>query len=408
MPVMIIISRRLAVLLVALLIALSASAQERNAVVLISVDGFKPDYFERTDTPHFDRLIQDGVLADYLIPVFPTLTFTNHYSIVTGLYPENHGILSNTMYDPEWDVTFSLGNREELVKGRWYEGEPLWVTAENQGVRTASMFWVGSEAEISGVRPTRWNDYDSRLSHEQRIDSVITWLSLEDETRPDFITLYFSRIDSEGHRHGPDSEEVTRAIADMDADFGYFISELERTGLWDSTNLIIVSDHGMAAPSEEKVIFLDEIIDLDDVRVVGWGPVSMIRPAEGKRETVYNLLKEAEDNYRVYYSEELPEAYRIGNHRRTPEIIMVADLPWTITSRSVFERRGVLTGAHGWDHREPEMRTIFLARGPDFHEGKRVGPFGLIHIYEMICHLLDLEPAPNDGSLREVQHIIRK
>ena len=227
-------------------------------------------------------------------------------------------------------------------------------------------------------------------------------------TRPDFVTLYFSRIDSEGHRHGPDSDQVTKAIADMDKDMGYLLSELDRVGLRETTNLIIVSDHGMAAPSEDKVVFLDEIIDMDDVRVIGWGPVSMIRPEESKRETVYNALKAAEDNYRVYYREELPEEYRIGNHRRTPDIIMVADLPWVITSRSMFERRGVLSGHHGWDHREPEMRTIFLASGPDFETGKRVGPFELIHIYEMICNILDLEPADNDGSLRKVKHIIKK
>lgn len=396
------------IVMIVLTVTITTTASDRNAVLLISIDGFMPDYFERTETPHFDRLIREGVIADYLIPVFPTLTFTNHYSIVTGLYPENHGILSNTMYDPEWDATFSLGNREELVKGRWYEGEPLWVTAENQGVRTASMFWVGSEAEIAGVRPTRWNDYDGSIPHEQRIDSVITWLSLEDETRPHFITLYFSRIDSYGHRHGPESEEVTQAIADMDRDIGYLIAELQRAGHWETTNIVMVSDHGMAAPDEEKAIFLDEIIDLHDVRVVGWGPVAMIRPNDGKKEEVFRLLEEAKDNYRVYYREDLPEQYRIGNHRRTPEIIMVAELPAVITSRSNFERRGLLAGYHGWDHREPEMRTIFLARGPDFHEGKRVGPFQLVHLYEMICYLLDLDPAPNDGSLNEVRHMIRK
>ncbi len=398
--------RILYTLLFVVAISCAAPAEDRNAVILISIDGFMPEYLDRTETPNFDRMVERGVKAEHMIPVFPTLTFTNHYSIVTGLYPENHGILSNTMYDPEWDATFSLGNREELVKGRWYEGEPLWVTAENQGVRTASMFWVGSEAEIQGVRPTRWNDYDGSLPHEQRIDSVITWLTLDDETRPDFVTLYFSRPDSEGHSHGPDSEEVTRAIAGMDQDMGYLMSELQRTGLEESTNIIIVSDHGMAAQSEDKVIFLDEIIDLDDVHVVGWGPVSMIRPDEGKRETVYNQLKENEENYRVYYRDELPDEFRIGNHRRTPEIIMVADLPWAITSTSFFERRGVLAGNHGWDHREPEMQTFFLAKGPDFHEALHVEPFELIHIYELVCHILDLEPADNDGSLEEVRHFL--
>ncbi|MDG5766822.1 ectonucleotide pyrophosphatase/phosphodiesterase [Balneolales bacterium ANBcel1] len=390
----------------AILISYIPVHAETNPVILISVDGFMPEYLERTETPNFDALAGSGVLADYLIPVFPTLTFTNHYSIVTGLYPENHGILSNSMYDPEWEATFSLGNRDEIVKGRWYEGEPLWVTAENQGMRTASMFWVGSEAEIAGVRPTRWNSYDSSLPHQQRIDSVITWLTLEDESRPDFITLYFSRLDSRGHSHGPHSIEVTEAIADMDDDMGYLIAELERSGLRETTNIVIVSDHGMAATSDDKVIFLDEIIDLDDVRVIGWGPVSMIRPDEGKTEEVYRLLKEAESHYRVYYRDELPDEYRIGNHRRTPEIIMVAELPWSITSRSFFERRGLLAGNHGWDHREPEMRTFFLADGPDFKSGMQVEAFELIHIYEMICHILGLDPAENDGSLEAVRHML--
>ncbi len=400
-------NRFFSALFIVLILSANAVAEDKNAVVLISIDGFMPEYLERTETPHLDRLADEGVLADHLIPVFPTLTFTNHYSIVTGLYPENHGILSNTMYDPEWDATFSLGNRDEIVKGRWYEGEPLWVTAENQGVRAASMFWVGSEAEIAGVRPTRWNDYDGSLPHEQRIDSVITWLTLEDETRPGFVTLYFSRPDSEAHSHGSGSIEVTEAIAEIDDNMGYLISELERTGLRESTNIVIVSDHGIADLSEDKVIILDDIIDLDDVRVVGWGPVSMIRPEEGKREEVFNQLKEAEEHYRVYYREELPEAFRIGNHRRTPEIIMVADLPWSITSRSFFERRGVLAANHGWDHREPEMQTFFLANGPDFRTGIQVDAFELIHIYEMICHILGLEPAENDGSLDAVHHMLK-
>ncbi len=383
-------------------------AEERNAVVLISIDGFMPEYLDRTDTPNFDRMIADGVMADYLIPVFPTLTFTNHYSIVTGRYPENHGIISNTMYDPGWDATFSLGNRGEIVKGRWYEGEPLWVTAEKQGVRTASLFWVGSEAEIAGVRPTRWNEYDSSLPHEQRVDSVISWLTLEDATRPDFVTLYFSRPDSRAHSHGRYSDEVTEAIAEMDEVLGYLMDELKRTGLSETTNLIMVSDHGMTDLSEEKVIFLDDIIDLDEVRVVGWGPVTMIRPEDGKREEVYRQLKKEEEHYSVYYREELPEAYRIGSHRRTPEIIMVADLPWVTSSRPFFERRGVLAANHGWDHREPDMRTFFLAQGPDFHEGKQVEAFELIHIYEMICHILEIEPADNDGAFEKVRHMIRR
>ncbi len=398
--------QRFIALLILTLFSASIVAQDRNPVVLISIDGFMSDYFERTETPNFDLIIEEGVLADYLIPVFPTLTFTNHYSIVTGLYPENHGILSNTMYDPEWDVTFSLGNREELVKGRWYEGEPLWVTAEKQGVRTASMFWVGSEAGIAGMRPTRWTPYDGRIPHEQRIDSVITWLTLEDDTRPDFVTLYFSRIDSEGHRHGPESDHVTQAIADMDKDMGYLLSELDRVGLRETTNLIIVSDHGMAAPSEDKVVFLDEIIDLDDVNVINWSPVVMMQPLDGKKMEVYEALKAAESNYTVYLKEDLPERWRFGNHHRVPDIVAVADLGWTITSTSFYERRGILAATHGFDNAYPEMHTYFMAVGKDINRGEVIAPFESIHIYELMSYMMGLEPAENDGSLNVLQPIL--
>ncbi|MDI6400470.1 ectonucleotide pyrophosphatase/phosphodiesterase [Balneolaceae bacterium ANBcel3] len=395
-------------LIIALLLSVSVSASQEHSVLLISIDGFMPEYFERTETPHFDWIKEQGVSAEYMIPVFPTMTFTNHYSIVTGMYPENHGILSNTMYDPEWDATFSLGNRDEIVKGRWYEAEPLWVTAEKQGVGTASMFWVGSEAEISGIRPSRWYPYDGSLPYKQRVDSVVTWLSSAPGERPGFVTLYFSKPDSYGHRYGPDSDEMTAAIAEMDEVIGYLLEEFRVHGLNEHTNILFVSDHGMAALSEEKLIFLDEVIDLGDVRVVGWGAVAMIVPEDGKKEEVYEALKSSEQHYRVYKKDQLPEEFRIGSHRRTPPIIMVADLPWSITSRPFFERRGILAGNHGWDHREPAMRTIFMAMGPDIVSGKTIPPFELTHIYELVCELLGLEPAENDGSLEVLKGILRE
>lgn len=389
---------------------LMESTLERPSIILISIDGFRPDYLERVDTPNLDRLVKVGVLAEGLIPVFPTKTFPNHYSLVTGLYTENTGIIANTMYDETMQQRFSLGNRAAVSDGRWYGGEPIWVTAENNGIRTATMFWPGSEAEIKGVRPTRYYDYDDDLNNYTRVDSVLSWMALEDDTRPDFMTLYFSTVDTYGHRYGPDSDSVYAAVAMIDGIIGNLVDRLEQASYWSQTNLILTSDHGMYELSEEKVFFLDDFVSLSDITVVDWTPVSMIRVDEDKLESVYKQLKAAENDYpvKVYLKEDVPDVYRFKNNPRVPEIIIIPELGWSITSKDFFENRGVRGGAHGWDPRYPDMHAFFLAVGPDFAEGKVVEPFELVHIYEMMCHLLGIEPAKNDGNLDSVMHLLRE
>lgn len=376
-------------------------------LLLISIDGFMPIYFDRVDTPNLDRLMNGGVVAESLIPVFPTKTFPNHYSIVTGLYPENTGIVSNHMYDSVMDATFNLRDRDAVTDGRWYGGEPIWVTAENQGVRTGTMFWVGSEAEIKKVRPSFWKDFDNTLSNEGRIDSVLNWLTKVNDRHAQFTTLYFGSIDGAGHRHGPNSTEVSNAVKKVDEAVGYLIKKLKEEGIWPNINIMIVSDHGMAELSEDKVIILDDIINLNDVHVIDWTPISMIQPNGGKTEDVYNKLKTAEDGYVVYKKENIPDIYRIKGHHRIPEIMIVADVGYTVTSRSNLERRGILAGTHGFDHRAPEMQGIFIAHGPDFMKGESIPSFQSVHIYEAMCYLLGLEPAPNDGALETLSPILR-
>jgi predicted AlkP superfamily pyrophosphatase or phosphodiesterase len=375
-------------------------------LLLISIDGMMPGYLDRTDTPAFDRLAEAGVLAEHMIPVFPTKTFPNHYSLVTGLYTENTGVISNNMYDPEMDETFSLGNRAAVSDGRWYGGEPIWVTAEKQNVPAATMFWPGSEAEIGGVRPTRWMEYDGSIPYEARVDSVINWLQADDESRPGLITLYFSSVDTYGHRYGPASDSVDANVARVDRVLGYLLDELSRTGMENSVNIIITSDHGMAEISMDRVIILDEIIRSEDVQILDWTPVAMIQPKEGKKEEVYNLLKSAESNYSVYLKEDIPDVYRFKNHYRVPEIIMIADPGYTIISRDYLDRRGVSGGAHGYDHRVPEMQAFFLAAGPGIIKGETIDPFQSVHVYELMCKLLNLDPAPNDGHPDSLRHIL--
>lgn len=383
---------------------------ERTPLLLISIDGFRTDYLERTDTPALDYIIANGVQADYLKPSFPSNTFPNHYSLATGLYTENTGVIANNMFDPELG-RFALGNRDAVSDGRWYGGEPIWVTAENQNVRTATMFWPGSEAEIMGVRPTRWVQYDNSITYPSRVDSVITWLQIEDETRPEFLTLYFSRVDSRGHSYGVESDSVTTAIAYVDEMMAYLIAELKRIEMWGKLNILVTSDHGMASLSEEKTIFLDDIIDLDDVFVRNWGTAGMIEPREGKLEEVYGKLKAAEDTYgnvfRVYLREDIPERFRFKNHQRVPSILVEFDVPYAMTSRSNFERRGILAGNHGWDPAFPEMHTIFFATGPDFRSGETFPKVRMVDIYELMCHLLDLEPAKNDGNFQVWERALR-
>lgn len=388
-----------------------ATESGRSPLILISIDGLKPDLPDSTSTPTLDMLAAQGTLAEAMIPVFPTSTFPNHYSLVTGLYTENTGVIANSMYDPEMERYFSLGNRAAVEDGRWYGGEPIWVTAERQDVRTATMFWPGSEAEIAGMRPTRSYTYDGSLPYEARIDSVMHWLTLPDTdaTRPDFITLYFSTVDSRGHSDGTYAEATKDALTMVDGHLGTLVERLQQEGLWENINMLITSDHGMQNLSEERLIFLDDLIDLDEVNIYNWSPVAMIQPKEKEQtQAIYDALKAGgEQDYTVYMKDDVPERWRFAGHPRVPEIVMVADLGWTLSSRSFYERRGLLAATHGFDNAHEEMHTYFLAVGKDIEEGRIIPAFETVHVYELMARLLNIDPAPNDGD-PDVLNNIRK
>jgi len=378
-----------------------------NRVLLISIDGFMNEYIDRNETPNFDRFLSDGVQAEYLTAVFPTNTFPTHWSIATGLYVENHGIIANSFYDYELEARFSYGPVGGPNDERWWGGEPIWITAEKAGKTAVTFFWPGSEASIDGMRPTKWVDYDGSIPDSVRIDSVMSWFDPAGDVKADFGTLYFSFVDSRGHAFGPDSPEVDQAVVEMDALLGHLLNKKEEIGLKNELNIILVSDHGMASTSPDRVIFLEELIDLNSVDMVTWTPVAMIKPDEGKTTEVYETLKSNEENYRVYMREELPERFHFRNHYRIPDIIMIADVGYTITSRPFFEQRGVPKGTHGYDNLAPEMRTFFAAKGPDFRQGETSPPFESVHIYELMANILGIQPAENDGSFEEVKFLVR-
>jgi predicted AlkP superfamily pyrophosphatase or phosphodiesterase len=378
----------------------------KPTVLLVSIDGFRYDYCEKAETPNLQRLIKNGAKAKWLIPQFPTKTFPNHYSIVTGLRPENHGIVSNTMFDPEFNEGFSLRNLKAIRDGKWWGGEPLWVTVEKQGQIAATYFWPGSEAEIAGHRPTYWKEYNHSMPDSQRVRDIMQWLELPASQRPTFLTLYFATVDDAGHAFGPESDSVKIAIRAIDRVIGFLIDELSARGVFEQVNLIIVSDHGMAQTSAERVIFLDDYVDSTLVRVIDWSPVAQLLPLPGKEDEVYRRLFNAHPRLRVYRKAEIPERWHFRNHRRIMPILAVADDGWVISSRRGGRRREA-GGDHGYDNQAQSMRAFFAAHGPAFRSGVEVEPFENIHLYNLVCRILQLTPAPNDGDDSALNMLLR-
>src|SRR5690242_9266558 len=265
--------RRLLLLLLLLAVAGCAGTATKpgsasDPVILVSIDGFRADYLDRGLTPTLASLAASGVRADALKPSFPTLTFPNHYTLVTGLYPDHHGIVNNRMTDPAFEHGFVYKEQATIDDPRWWGGEPLWVSAEKQGVRSATMFWPGSTVAIAGVRPTYWKPFDGKVAPDARVDQVLAWLDLPAARRPRFLTLYFEQVDHEGHEHGPESAEVDAALADVDAALARLVNGLRARGRLDATDLVVVSDHGQAATSPERRPYLDDVVPLADADVV--------------------------------------------------------------------------------------------------------------------------------------------
>ena len=403
------------VLLIAFLSIIYAGCNHRDKqpapLLLISFDGFRYDYFDKTETPNFNNFIDSGIKAEGLISVFPTKTFPNHYSIATGLYPENSGLISNNMYDSGMDEYYSIRDREAVENPEWYKGEPIWNTVEKNGLNAGTLFWVGSEAPVQNMRPTFWKKYDGGFPETARIDTVVQWFTREDTNKVDFATLYYSDVDTKGHIYGTESDSLVAAIENADRLMGYLKTRLEEAGLWGKINIIIVSDHGMADLSDKRVIYIDELIDLGRVRMIDWTPVAMFNPDQDYLDEVVAILKENESQgFRVFKKENLPERYHLKNNPRTPDVIMIADTGYTITTKARYPSfvANLPSATHGYDNYEKIMYGIFLASGPGFKNGETVEPFENIHIYALMTELMGIDPAPNDGSSEVFKEVLKK
>lgn len=385
----------------------SDSVLAGQTVILISIDGFRWDYPEKADTPNIDYLIEHGVRAKSLIPCFPTKTFPNHYTIVTGLYPEHHGIIANNMYNPERSEYFRLSLREAVRDPVWWGGEPIWVTAEKNGLIAASYFWPGSGTKIKGTLPTYWYEYDGSVPNEARIQQLLKWLDLPEERRPALLLTYFSVIDDAGHDYGPESAQVKKAIEYIDSVLGILLDGLRQRALLDRVNIIVVSDHGMAEISPERVIFLDDTIEMKQVDIVDWNPVAAINPFPGQVDSVYHKLVHAHPHLKVYRKHEIPARFNYRDHPCITQILAIADEGWSITSHETVKPEYISGGNHGFDNQARSMGATFIAAGPAFKAGLTVPPFKNVHIYALLAEILDLPPAANDGSLDSVRVLLR-
>ncbi len=381
----------------------------KPTLILVSFDGCRYDYPNMATTPALDEMAAEGVKADGLKTSFPSKTFPNHLTIVTGLYPEHHGIIANRIYDDVNDETYTLGNGA-VLESKWYQGEPVWVTAERQGLRTATFFWPGSEAEIGGYRPTYYKAYDNDFPYNKRVEQVLAWLDMPEATRPQFLSLYFDEPDHSGHEFGPASTEAIAALERVDKQLASLLDGIEERHLEDKVNVIVVSDHGMTSLSRDSVIFLDDYINMSDIKMVDYSPVAAIRPNPGKLEEVYQALKDAHPHMKVFKKGEVPEKYHYNDYKFIQPIIAISDLHWTMTTHDFFNSHPNYPskGTHGFDPDYQDMNAIFYAKGPAFKKGVSLPVFRNTNIYELMCHILEIQPAPNDGSLEVTKGVLEK
>ncbi len=387
-------------------------ADLQPTVILISFDGFRWDYPSKMPTPNLNHLIARGVHARNLIPSFPSKTFPNHYTIVTGLYPGHHGIVANNVFDPPTGRTFALAKRDELRDPMWWGGTPLWTLVERAGKASAPLFWPGSEAPHGGVMPTYLQPYDESRPANARIDQVLSWLDLPAAQRPVFLSLYFEDTDTAGHAHGPDSQEVRDAIVRDDGYIGRLVDGLTHRGILDRVNIVVVSDHGMAAVSDARVIVADDFLSSNDVTISDINPTLGVFPKPGRDEDVYRRLVHANPHLKIFRRGETPEGWHYRDHPRIPPIIGVADEGWQVLRRATVasilaHTIGGQRGTHGYDPQLMSMRAIFIAAGPAFTRGVTVAPFENVSIYNALATILGVTPAPNDGDPSVVRRLLR-
>lgn len=370
--------------------------QQKPYVILVSLDGFRADYLDRFDLPNFRELMNNGVRAEGLMPVFPSVTRPNHYSIVTGLYPERHGLVGNVFYDPAREQVFYPPLHPD---GTWYRRRPIWITAETQGMTTACYFWVGCDTTIDGIQPTYATPYDQQVPNSTRADQILAWLQLPADRRPHLLTLYLSDLDDAGHRFGSDSPEIGIAAQPVDQTLGLLMDRLTTLSIRDQIYVIIVSDHGMLSVQRDNVVWMDGLIHEEPgewIGALGSYASLHLNPAVHDPIRTRDQINASLQHGRAYLREEVPESLHYRLDRNIGDVVVLMDMPYLIMWKE-FESL-LPNGEHGWNPAHPEMHGVFVATGPGIKRGATIPAFENIHIYPLLAELLGLTLPPDiDG-----------
>jgi predicted AlkP superfamily pyrophosphatase or phosphodiesterase len=387
----------------------AVAQRDKPYVILISFDGFRADFLDRFELPNFRRVVRQGARARALVPVFPSLTFPNHYSLVTGLLPARHGIVGNSFYDPERKAAYSFRDANTVGDASWYRGEPIWVTAESQGLVAACYFWPGSEAAIGGVRPSHWKKYDGGVPNTARVASVLEWLALPEERRPHVVTMYFSDVDSAAHGAPLDGPELARSAVSLDRALGQLLDGLDALPVRDRTYVLLTSDHGVAETSGAQTVLLGSLVDTTDVRVGFTGPVASLHARDAAHAVrVRDAINARLQHGRAYLRAELPERYGYRDDPRAGDVVIVMDESWRIASAPLDglrpDRRW---GEHGWDPSLPSMQATFVISGPRIRRGITIPPVDNVDVYPLMAELLGLRPAAGiDGHPGRILRLV--
>lgn len=375
---------------------------DKPSIVLLSLDGFRWDFPELQDTPAMDRMASQGLRAEALQPVYPALTFPNHFSIATGALPARHGLVANEFPDADRESWYHYKDRSTVQDGEWYLSEPIWVTAEKEGMVTAAYFFVGTEADVSGIHPTHWNAFEPNDSDRRRFRQVLDWLAEPPETRPHLITLYSEDVDDSAHEHGPESPETIAAIGRVDRLLGDLLDGIAKLPHGENVYILLVSDHGQASYDPRKPpLVLDRIVDLAGIHVTESGPFVYLwfnEAQESRPREIRNAINNAWDCGRAVFPGEAPASWKIDDSPRFPDLIVQADPGCAVISTSSMKHK-ITAGDHGWSTEMPEMMGVFFAMGPRIPAGVKLGVVHMTDIHPLMLSILGLTaPGPIDGD----------
>lgn len=395
--------------------AATARADYETTVILVSIDGMRADYLEKYQPPELTRMAASCVRARWMQPAFPTKTFPNHYTVATGLYPGNHGLIENNMWDPATGKTFSLGDRSAVEDPMWWGGEPIWITAQKQGLIAGAFFFPGTETAIMGMRPRYFRPYDVEIPNEDRVDTVLSWFELPRQERPTMITLYFSDVDDAGHSFGPDSKETGDALLKVDKVIERLNRGLAAKGAQGTTNVIITSDHGMAPYKVRDAIILDRLFDTNDTAKIFWvGEFTQIFPKPGMEDKVFDAIRsQLPSTAKIYRRFEILKRFRLSKAKRLAPLIVIPEPGTVITNKERWARaegEGTLDrvrGGHGYDNEHQLMRATFIGFGPAFRKGFVSKPFESVDVYNLMAKILKVKPAKNDGKWNRINGVLK-